>query len=345
MSGLTATEVADPRIDFETVRSKVGVHMEALSSFLANQVEAFEPETREMVRYCLRHEGKRLRPLLVFYAGGLDTVADEMFSGLVRAAAVVELVHQATLVHDDILDDASLRHSAETPWERYGASAAVLLGDALFAQALHLASSFETVEICRAVSRATRRVCTGEIAQTLHRGELNQNFETYFRVIDLKTAELFSVSCQLGASIAGYDRECVEAASAFGRKLGIAYQIFDDLADYAGDEARIGKTLGTDLASGKVTLPLLHLLDSLGEKHGREVLANLLSGAQTARGLMPLLSEHGALDRTCERFHAELDAGEALLEPVAASYPASQGLFMLARFIRQQVRRFESAAG
>ena len=176
---------------------------------------------------------------------------------------MVELVHLATLVHDDIMDEADVRRSRRTAAREFGPAAAVLLGDALFAHALHLATQFPTTEICAAVSESTRRVCAGEIVQTLRRGSTNITRADYQRIVDLKTAELFRVSCFLGSRLAGSAPDFVEAASRFGRHLGIAYQIYDDLVDFFGEEVRIGKTLGTDLASGKLTLPLLTLLERL----------------------------------------------------------------------------------
>jgi octaprenyl-diphosphate synthase len=228
---------------------------------LREQLVAFEPEIRAMVDYCIDTSGKRIRPTLVFLSGwqGAPRVQPE----LVRVAAVVELVHLATLVHDDIMDEADLRRSRMTVARKYGSPAAVLLGDALFAHALHLATQFPTTEICAAVSASTRRVCAGEIVQTLRRRSTNITRDEYWRIVDLKTAELFRVSCLLGARLAGFSDEYVEAVSRFGRHLGIAYQIYDDLVDFFGEEGRIGKTLGTDLASGKLTLPLLVLLERL----------------------------------------------------------------------------------
>jgi octaprenyl-diphosphate synthase len=235
-------------------------HMAALDAFLAQQVEAFEPEIREMANYCIDTTGKRIRPVLVFLSGWRDNGIVE--PDLVRAAAIVELVHLATLVHDDIMDSADIRRSRKTAVREFG-PAAVLLGDALFAHALHLAAGFPTTEVCLSVSESTRRVCAGEIVQTLRRGSAGLTPADYQRIIDLKTAELFRVSCFLGSNLSGAERGYVDAADRFGRHLGIAYQIYDDLADFFGREEKIGKTLGTDLSSGKLTLPLFALMDRL----------------------------------------------------------------------------------
>ncbi len=246
---------------FSGVFALLAPQLEELDRFLHGQLAEFEPEIRAMAEYCIDVSGKRIRPALVFLAGwrGARPVATE----LVRLAAVVEMVHLATLVHDDVMDEAEIRRNRRTASRAYGPAAAVLLGDALFAHALHLATQFPTNEVCAAVSESTRRVCAGEIVQTLRRGTTEVSRADYQRIIDLKTAELFRVSCHLGARLAEYDAGFVAAVGRFGRHLGLAYQIYDDLVDFFGEERRVGKTLGTDLASGKVTLPLLVLLARL----------------------------------------------------------------------------------
>jgi len=236
-------------------------HLAELDRFLHGQLTAFEPEIRAMVDYCLDTSGKRIRPALVFLGGwrGAGAIAPD----LVRAAAVVELVHVATLVHDDIMDEAHVRRSRLTASRVYGSAPAVLLGDSLFAHGLYLATQFPTTEICAAITESTRRVCAGEIVQSLRRRSIDITRGDYRRIVELKTAELFRVSCFFGARLAGSEPGFVDAASRFGQHLGAAYQMYDDLVDFFGDEARVGKTLGTDLASGKLTLPLLELLDRL----------------------------------------------------------------------------------
>lgn len=276
----SAAAAIPKRHAFAGVFNLLTPHLAELDRYLHEQLNAFEPEIRAMADYCIDTSGKRIRPALVFLSGwrGPGVVTPE----LVRVAAVVELVHLATLVHDDIMDEADVRRSRRTASREFGPTAAVLLGDALFAHALHLATQFPTTEICAAVSDSTRKVCAGEIVQTLRRGSTSVTLADYQRIVDLKTAELFRVSCFLGARLAGSEAGYVEAASRFGRHLGIAYQIYDDLVDFFGDETRIGKTLGTDLASGKLTLPLLALLDRLPAAEHDELIAEV-TGAKSPR--------------------------------------------------------------
>jgi octaprenyl-diphosphate synthase len=251
-------------------------HLRALDEFLHEQLASFEPEIREYAAYCVDTSGKRIRPALVFFSGWTD--GGGISDAHVRLAAVIEMVHLATLVHDDIMDDADLRRNRRTAAREFGRDTAVLLGDALFAQALHVAAQFPTTEVCLRVAASTRQVCSGEIMQTLSKREAVRTIRAYRRVIDLKTAELFHVSCFLGARLAASPTGFAEAAGRFGRHLGTAYQIYDDLADFFGDEGKIGKTLGTDLASGKATLPLLLLLERLPESESDALRREMTEG-------------------------------------------------------------------
>ncbi len=265
-----------PLRDFSELFQRISPQMAALDGFMRSQVERFEPEIREMAAYCLDTTGKRLRPTLVFVSGwqGDGIVSDD----LVRAAGVVEMVHLATLVHDDIMDRAEIRRNRATAAREFGPDAAVLLGDALFSQALHVAAQFPTTEVCRLVAESTRKVCSGEIMQTLRRRDINISLAEYRRMIDLKTAELFRVSCYLGARLSGNSPAFAAAADHYGHHLGIAYQIYDDLVDFVGEEQRIGKTLGTDLATGKLTLPLMLLLDRVSPDERKAIVAALRGG-------------------------------------------------------------------
>jgi octaprenyl-diphosphate synthase len=331
---MTAPTAPSPR-DFYAVFLRVAPHMAALDHFLRGQLVAFEPEIREMADYCIDTSGKRIRPALVFFSGWSN--AEESNAELVQVAAVVELVHLATLVHDDIMDGASVRRGRPAAARRYGAAAAVLLGDAIFAHALHLAASFPSTEVCLAVSESTRRVCAGEIVQTLRRRSKDFSRADYDRVIDLKTAELFRVSCELGARLGGYGLDFAAAAASFGRSLGIAYQIYDDLADFFGREQRIGKTLGTDLASGKLTLPLIILQERVSAAE-RLTLEAELEGrvAPNIELRLRQMQEHGVFDAVVMEIEAQLKLAEGGLAPFVELSPTKH-LQELPRVLRAQV--------
>lgn len=335
MSAVRPAATAPAGHAFSSVFALLTPHMAALDAFLREQVAAFEPEIRAMADYCIDTSGKRIRPALVFLGGWRGPT--EVTPELVRVAAVVELVHLATLVHDDIMDGAEVRRSRRTAAREYGASAAVLLGDALFAHALHLAAQFPTPEVCAAVSESTRRVVAGEIVQTLRRGTTNVSLADYHRIIDLKTAELFRVSCHLGARLAGWQAGYVEAVGRFGRHLGIAYQIYDDLADYFGQEKQIGKTLGTDLASGKLTLPLLALAERLPSEARAELAGEILGERSPQLGLrLQQMSELGVFDVVAAAIQSELSAAATALEEWPGESPTPL-LQSLCEVLRSQV--------
>src|SRR3954464_619045 len=228
--------------------------LHAVSSRLTKQVKSFEPDLIPYAEYALNTNGKHLRPALVALSADAAGGAGDSH---VTVAVIIEMVHLATLVHDDIMDEAEIRRGRLTLAANWGNEIAVLFGDCLFAQALKLAASFPTPEICRAVAMATNTVCSGEILQTQHRRDFQFTREKYFKVLEMKTAELFALSCELSACLSGATAETRNALRQFGLVFGTAYQVFDDCVDLFGSERSAGKSLGTDLAKGKLTLPVL----------------------------------------------------------------------------------------
>ncbi len=224
---------------------------------IAHQAALFDPAVEGYVAYAIGGRGKRLRPLLALLSGG---ATGGVSSAHVDLAVILELIHIATLVHDDIMDEAERRRGLPTVNARWGNALSVLLGDCLFAHALSLATQFEKADVSRAIADAAREVCTGEIIQTQRRFDLHLAIEEYRRIVEMKTGSLFMAAAQLGAVLNDADEATVQALKDFGMKVGTAYQIYDDCLDIAGDEAVIGKTLGTDLRKGKLTLPVLILL-------------------------------------------------------------------------------------
>ena len=332
-----------PREGFSQLFVRLQPHMQELDRFLRSQLGSFEPEIRGLVEYCLDVSGKRIRPALVFFSGwrGAEQVTPE----LVRAAAVVEMVHLATLVHDDIMDGAELRRNQPTAARRYGSDAAVLLGDALLAHAVCIAAQFPSTEICRVVSDATRQVCAGEIVQTLRKGDTAITLADYRRIIELKTAELFRLSCRLGSRLAAFEDGYVEAATVFGRHLGVAYQVYDDLADFFGEEKRIGKTLGTDLAGGKVTLPMLVLLQRLPAAEQADLLDEIRTGrVPQLERRRAQMKAHGVFAEVVAGVQVELEAGAKALAPWSHLEPALL-LGQLIGLLREQVDGLRPATG
>lgn len=237
------------------------------------------PAVAALVRHVSRFRGKMLRPtLLLLTARAAGGVRDEHLT----LATVVEMVHMATLVHDDVLDEAELRRRGATINHLRGNEAAVLLGDYLISHSYHLCSSLADSFAARAIAATTNRVCEGELLQLDNRGNLDLDESTYLTIIERKTASLIGTSCALGARYAGADEKVVEAMNQFGLLCGMAFQVQDDVLDLVGDSARVGKSLGGDIEKGKLTLPLIHFLRTAPAEH-RQLLRTLIQSNDADR--------------------------------------------------------------
>jgi len=260
-TGVTA--IASPASTLAEVARLVQPHLEQVEMRIAEQAAAFDPALEGYVMYAVGSRGKRLRPLLALLAGG---ATGRINSNHVDLAVIVELIHIATLVHDDVMDEAERRRSQPTANARWGNSLSVLLGDCLFAHALTLSTNFENADIGRTIARTATTVCSGEMIQTQRRFDLNLTVQDYLRIVQMKTGSLFSAAAELAALISeAAEPNVIETFKNFGVQVGTAYQIYDDCVDLAGNESATGKTLGTDLRKGKFTLPVLIFLRSASE--------------------------------------------------------------------------------
>ncbi len=288
------------------------------------------PFVQHLVGHCADFRGKRLRPALVLLTG---KACGEFTPAHPVLAAVVEMIHTATLVHDDILDEAVIRRHAATVNAEWGNETAVLLGDYLFTHAFHLAASLETTLACRWIGRATNLVCEGEMQQVHNRGNQALSEADYFSIIRGKTAELTAVSCRLGAYYAGASAAVVDALEGYGRDLGVAFQIADDVLDIWGEESKTGKSLGTDLEKQKLTLPLIRLLNTADPATASR-LRLLLNEAnpENRHELRPLLDDSGALAYAWERAR-EFAARAADALEILPESPARTTLRNLASYV------------
>lgn len=274
----------------------VAADLARVEELLNEQVTEFSPGIHDYVRYVLGGSGKRLRPSLALLAGGATgRIGDDQRT----LGVIVELIHIATLVHDDVLDEADLRHGLPTANSRWTNDISVLLGDCLFAHALKLAASYPTTAVCRRVSDATNTVCAGEILQTQRRFDLTLSRDEYLDIIYMKTGALFAVSCELGSLLNGASPNVVKSMAQFGGQLGIAYQIFDDCVDILGQERKAGKSLGTDVKKGKLTLPYLLLLHEAGADRREELGALIFRDApEDRRQLRELILSNGVVSKS-----------------------------------------------
>ncbi|MEX0712981.1 MAG: polyprenyl synthetase family protein [Pirellulales bacterium] len=286
----------------------------------------------QLVRHGFRLGGKRLRPaLLLLAARAAGNVTDEHLV----LAAVVEMIHTATLVHDDVLDGATVRRHLHTLNSRWGNEASVLVGDYLFTHSFYLASTLSDTFACRTIGRATNLVCEGELRQIESRGNFDLGQDEYLAIIEAKTAELCACSCLLGAhyAVTGVQqgRAVEEALARYGRWLGIAFQITDDLLDLVGHEAATGKSMGTDLALQKPTLPIIRLLEQAGPRR-HEVVELLAGNSSRPEALQAWFQRTDALAYTREKAaeFARKASDELRLLPAS---PAREVLLQLAGFV------------
>jgi octaprenyl-diphosphate synthase len=301
------------------------------------QLESDIPPVSALCKHVERYRGKMLRPTLVLLIGlaanpeavdvserGAEPLAGLWTDEHVGLAAVVEMVHMATLVHDDVLDEAEVRRRGVTVNRLTDNETAVILGDYLIASAYHLCSTVESKEASLAVGDTAMVMCAGELLQLHHRGDWSLDEPTYFAIVKRKTAALIGLAAALGAAASDASPEAESAARAFGEKIGIAFQIQDDLLDLTGEEATVGKSVRRDLAKGKVTLPLVHALQAADPtQRGRLLrLIETAAGAATPdedRELLGLLRDLGAIESSLATARRLVDEARPHLEAFAPS--------------------------
>ncbi len=240
------------------VYAPIARDLEEVEKVFRQTLVSSRPDLARLIEQLNQYRGKRLRPVLLLLCA---KACGEVGNAHHVLGAVVEMIHTATLVHDDVLDEAGVRRHVATVNADWGNKTSILLGDYLFTHAFHLTSTLGDAQACKLIGEATNRVCEGELRQTMERGNLEIGEDNYLDMIEGKTAALTACCCRLGALYAGAKPEVVEALSRYGRLLGMAFQVADDLLDLTGSEQKAGKTLGTDLEQQKLTLPLIYLLD------------------------------------------------------------------------------------
>jgi len=256
---------------FEEVIASMRPLFSSLEKFLLQQIFTFEDEVRDAAKESIAPKGKFIRPTLVFASASGGNFNED---SLVRRAAIVEMTHLSTLIHDDVIDNATMRRNVITPNKKYGARTAILLGDAIFAHTMSLAFEENDQTMSLKTAACVRTICEGEIKQTLADKNKNVTRQRYYEIAYGKTAVLFELACVMGALCINKEG-WPEAAGEVGKQLGIAYQIYDDICDWFMSESDAGKTLGTDLISGKQTYPLIILLEKLPESESSALAQNL----------------------------------------------------------------------
>ncbi len=267
--------------------------LQAVEQMLAEQVAGRIPVIDEMVRQGCLNGGKRFRPILLLLAG---QAVGQVTERHITLATAIEMIHAATLVHDDILDAAHQRRHQPTINSRWDNHAAVLFGDFLFTHAFYLASTTGDATACQTIEQATKRVCEGELQQSGVAGNYQTPISEYFEIIGKKTASLCGCATRLGAQFSGARDLDAESWESMGTNLGLAFQIVDDILDVQGDAAACGKTLGTDLSTAKPTLPVLMALDQLSAADRQQWTDRLLQPDIDRQAIRQWLTDTGALD-------------------------------------------------
>ena len=313
---------------------------EALQTFLADDMKAVDAVIRErlhsevvLVRqvseYIVNSGGKRLRPVLVILSSGCFGYQGRAHHEL---AAVVEFIHTATLLHDDVVDESDLRRGKETANALFGNAASVLVGDFLYSRAFQMMVSVNDMRVMQILSDATNVIAEGEVLQLLNCHDADIDEENYLKVIRYKTAKLFEAAARLGAVIGGGTPEQEKAMAQYGMHLGTAFQLIDDVLDYSGNSSETGKNVGDDLAEGKPTLPLLYAM-----KNGTPEQAAAIREAIEFAGLAQLetvlkaIQETGALQYTREQAQREIAIAKGALDALPDTQHKS-ALIQLADF-------------
>ncbi len=303
--------------EIKQILALIQPQLDAVEATIVRQAEAFDPAVQGYVAYALKTTGKRLRPAMALLAANATGRCDERQQNL---AVIIELIHLATLIHDDVLDGAEIRRDQPTANARWGNSLSVLVGDCLFAHALDLSTRFDDAEVSRTIARAASAVCTGEILQTQRRFDLNLSLPEYYRIIEMKTAALFGAAAELGARLNDVPPAVYGALRTYGLKIGTAYQVYDDLLDIAGDESKAGKTLGTDLKKGKLTLPILNLLGASQNGQREELTQIILNGdADGLASLRTRARDAGSMTAAAEAGMDLIEEGVAQLDVLPES--------------------------
>jgi len=271
----------------------VNAELQQVRELIVRQTRCSNNSTEQLLRQLFCRSGKMIRPSLVLLSGKSCGTVRTIH---IAIAAIVEMIHTATLLHDDVIDNARRRRWQRTINDIYGNTSAVLLGDFLLGRIFSMSVALDHKQISAHLAATTMRICQGEMQQNIERQNWNMSEPEYIDIISDKSAALFSSSCYLGALAAEAGQNELQALSDFGLAFGVAFQISDDLVDIIGDEKKTGKTLRNDINNSKLTLPVIHLLAAADDKTRAELIEQLGSKAEAGKDLAEMLERYGSLD-------------------------------------------------
>ncbi len=289
----------------------ISADMDAVNRVIRTRLHSDVPLINQIAQYIIGAGGKRIRPQLVLLVANAYGYSGTHHHEL---AAVVELIHTATLLHDDVVDESSMRRGRKTANALFGNAASVLVGDFLHSRAFQMMVAIDDIQVMRILADATNVLAEGEVLQLLNMHDSDLTEERYLQVIRSKTAKLFEAAAQLGARVAGASEDAIEAAAEYGRSLGTAFQLIDDVLDYSGNAADIGKNVGDDLREGKSTLPLIYLIQH-GTPTQRELVRACIENGdeQHFDQILAAITTSGALEYTTRQAQQAADRAVAAL--------------------------------
>jgi octaprenyl-diphosphate synthase len=313
----------------QTLKSMLAADRAEVDSVLRASLDSHVVLIRQIAEYIIGGGGKRLRPALVLLAARACGYQGRQHYAI---AAVVEMIHTATLLHDDVVDESDLRRGHATANATFGNAASVLVGDFLYSRAFQLMVGAGSMRVLEIMSHATNVIAEGEVLQLMNTGNPALDEAAYLAVIQRKTAKLFEAAAQLGAVLGGASIEREQALARYGMHVGTAFQLVDDVLDYSGDLSAIGKNLGDDLAEGKMTLPLIRAV-AVGSEADAALIKDAITGGRLTEfaPVMDVLARTGALDYTRARAESE-SAAAADLVALLPDSPHRESLLELASF-------------
>lgn len=301
----------------EQLYALIGADMQAVDAVIRKRLHSDVVLVRQVAEYIVQSGGKRLRPALVLLVAGALAYRGAHHHTL---AAVIEFIHTATLLHDDVVDESDLRRGRQTANATFGNAASVLVGDFLYSRAFQMMVEVDDPRVMRVLSDATNVIAEGEVLQLMNCHDADVDEQRYLQVIRYKTAKLFEAAAQLGAMLGGASSEVERSMATYGMHLGTAFQLIDDVLDYSGAEAETGKHLGDDLAEGKPTLPLIYVLQNGNAEQAacvRRAIEN--GGRDDFPHVLAAIKATGALEHARRRAQQEVTCAAAALKVLPAS--------------------------
>ncbi len=296
-----------PPVSVQHILAPIAADMQAVDGVIRRSLHSDVVLIRQVAEYIINSGGKRLRPALVLFAAGATGYRGTHHHEL---AAVIEFIHTATLLHDDVVDESELRRGNRTANALFGNAASVLVGDFLYTRAFQMMVGVDSMRVMRVLADATNIIAEGEVLQLLNCHNADTGVEDYLRVIRYKTAKLFEAAARLGGILGGVDETLENSLAAFGMHLGTAFQLIDDVLDYSAEESITGKHLGDDLAEGKPTLPLIYVM-AHGSAEQAALVRNAIEngGRDDFAAVLAAVQQSGALEET--RRYAKAEARRA----------------------------------